>query len=137
MELSLARLLIDFGLVILIWMVQCIVYPSFRHYSRENLMQWHKRYTRSIGYIVGPLMFMQLALVIYQTIAMFSPFNLIVLMLVVLLWGITYVQFVPRHQAISQGTFDDETLTALVRKNWSRTIIWSVVFLLGLWEYVG
>lgn len=124
-----ARLLIDFGLVILIWMVQLIVYPSFLHYTRENLMRWHRRYTPAIGYIVGPLMLGQLGLALYQTGTDFTFFRTANLLMVIGLWLITYFQFVPRHQAISKGLFDATLLISLVTKNWSRTLFWTLVFL--------
>ena len=52
--------LADFGLLVLIWMVQLVVYPGFKYYQRERLLEWHARYTSRISYIVGPLMLGQL-----------------------------------------------------------------------------
>ena len=62
--ISKITLLVDIGLVVLIWMVQLIVYPSFTFYSKENLVNWHQKYTARIAVIVIPLMFLQLILVI-------------------------------------------------------------------------
>ena len=44
-------LLVDAGLVVLIWMVQLIIYPSFLHYD-NNLVEWHHKYTSRIALIV-------------------------------------------------------------------------------------
>ena len=66
MSIAVLRLGIDFGLVVLIWMIQLIVYPSFLHYTTTNLIKWHRKYTPLIGYIVGPLMLLQLGISIYQ-----------------------------------------------------------------------
>ena len=69
---DMVRLLFDFGLVILIWMVQLVVYPSFRYYKESDLMRWHERYTKAISIIVVPLMFGQLFLVILQIVEVFD-----------------------------------------------------------------
>ena len=63
-----ARLCIDFGLFILIWMVQLIVYPSFRCIDANLFSQWHDKYTGLISVFVVPLMFTQVGLVLYQFI---------------------------------------------------------------------
>jgi hypothetical protein len=54
------RQLIDFGLVVLLWLVQWIIYPSFLQVAPERLVKWHAQYTQRMGYIVMPLMFGQL-----------------------------------------------------------------------------
>ncbi len=56
------RQLIDFGLVVLLWLVQRIIYPSFMQVAPERLVEWHAQYTQQMGYIVVPLMFGQLGL---------------------------------------------------------------------------
>ncbi|MFT7429007.1 MAG: hypothetical protein ACI9IZ_001504, partial [Nonlabens sp.] len=40
--LDLLQLLVDFGLVVLIWIVQLIIYPSFLYYGSKTLNKWHK-----------------------------------------------------------------------------------------------
>ena len=67
--IEITRLLLDFGLCILIWMVQLIVYPSFLFFSDNNLFTWHKTYTKAIALIVMPLMLGQLR---YSHISGFS-----------------------------------------------------------------
>lgn len=60
MNIDLVRLLLDFGLVVLIWIVQLVIYPSLCYYQDKDLAKWHKIYTQRIGVIVGPLMIAQL-----------------------------------------------------------------------------
>ncbi len=62
MSLAIIRLLLDFGLVVLIWIIQRIVYPGFLHYSTENLVVWHRQYTSRFSAIVIPLMLAQLGI---------------------------------------------------------------------------
>ncbi|TCI85057.1 hypothetical protein [Tenacibaculum sp. M341] len=123
------QLLIDFGLVVLIWMVQLLIYPSFLFYSREQLIKWHHVYTQRLSFIVIPLMFSQLFLTVYLFfigISMSSSINLVV---VLLLWASTFSMFVPIHSNISKGNSNPEMLNRLVSINWFRTILWTLLFL--------
>ncbi|MEM8999576.1 MAG: hypothetical protein AAGB24_04875 [Bacteroidota bacterium] len=126
------RLLVDFGLVVLIWLVQLVIYPSFREYNRQNLMKWHAIYTTRVTYVVFPLMLGQLILVSIQTFQYQSLYNLLSLIIIAILWALTFALFIPLHQQISRGTFNDVTLKKLVIFNWWRTLLWSIVGSWGL-----
>jgi hypothetical protein len=39
--------LLSFGLVVLIWLVQLIIYPSFGEIERGRFLLWHAGYTRA------------------------------------------------------------------------------------------
>ncbi len=132
MTIEILRLLIDFGLLVLIWSVQRIIYPSFLHYSANELVKWHRIYTSRLTFIVLPLMFGQLAVSIYQMILKANFYSVMSFILVVLLWLSTFLQFVPLHSKISQGEVSQKILNSLVKKNWIRTILWTVLFLLSL-----
>jgi len=80
--IEISRLLLDFGLCILIWMVQLIVYPSFLFFSDNNLFTWHKTYTKAIALIVMPLMLGQLSIVIYQVFLIQNAYTLTSIVLV-------------------------------------------------------
>lgn len=123
-------LIVNSGLVVLIWMVQLIVYPSFLFYNKENLVQWHNIYTKRIAVIVVPLMLIQLVLSILNTVVSFSIINLTIALLVLFLWVFTFTSFAPVHFKISENRFQQTQLQQLVNRNWIRTIIWS--FILGL-----
>ena len=58
--IDIIRLLVDFGLLVLIWIIQLIIYPSFLFYRAKELITWHKMYTKAIALIVIPLMLGQL-----------------------------------------------------------------------------
>lgn len=129
MSISIVRLGIDFGLVVLIWMIQLIVYPSFLHYTTANLVKWHRKYTPLIGYIVGPLMLGQLGVAIYQAISEVTLYHSLSILIIAAIWILTFLQFVPIHNNISKGRISEPMLASLVRKNWSRTILWTLLFL--------
>jgi len=132
MTLVMLRLLIDFGLVVLIWIIQLIVYPSFRFYKIENLIIWHRKYTRLIGYIVGPLMLLQLGLTIFYTTQEINPINVISLLIISAIWMSTFFQFIPIHNGISKGQVTKEMLISLVNKNWLRTFLWTLLFVINI-----
>ncbi len=136
MTVELTRLLIDFGLVILIWMVQLNIYPSFRYYAREDLVQWHQKYTIGIAVIVIPLMFGQLGIYSYQLFQSQDLFPILGFTIVILQWILTFGIFVPLHNAIGQNLHNEQTLQHLVKRNWWRTLLWTGLFVWSMLEYV-
>lgn len=128
------RLLLDFGLFVLIWMVQLIVYPSFIHFSKNGLAEWHKKYTPRISFLVVPLMLGQL--MVYGALLQEAKtfYTISCFILVLLVWLVTFTIFVPRHKAITAGNYTEQTLTELVNLNWIRTVLWSALF---LWNYAA
>ena len=134
--IEITRLLLDFGLCILIWMVQLIVYPSFLFFSDNNLFTWHKTYTKAIALIVIPLMLGQLGIVIFQVFLAQNTFTLISIVLVVFLWGITLLKFAPMHQQISEGKTHLQLQKKLVQMNWIRTIIWTILFVMSSASFI-
>jgi hypothetical protein len=126
------RLLLDFGLVILIWLVQLVIYPSFLHYVKADLIRWHKKYTPRITFIVLPLMLGQLML--YGSLLQEGKtfYSIGSFVLVLMAWLLTFTVFVPRHKQITSGVYSEKTLTQLVDFNWSRTLIWTLLFLWNL-----
>lgn len=129
------RLLIDFGLVILIWIIQLIVYPSFHFYKTENLIIWHKKYTPRIGYIVGPLMLIQLGIAIYHIIQLNNIINVINLLIISVIWLFTFLKFIPIHNNISKGQVTKQMLASLVNRNWLRTVLWTLLFFLNIMDF--
>ena len=137
MDSGLLGLLVDAGLCILAWMVQLIVYPGFLYYSPPDLVKWHQKYTPRITVIVAPLMLAQLAMSVYQLILRPSTYSLISMILVVSIWLITFLWFVPIHQKIDKGITQQNDLRRLVNLSWYRTLPWTLVLLLNLANYLN
>lgn len=129
-------LLVDFGMVILIWMTQLIVYPGFSFYSEEELNDWHKRYTATISVIVIPLMSAQLLIHAYDLWVTQSMISIINAIIIALLWAITFGEAVPLHNQITRQEESLKAAKTLVHLNWYRTILWNVVFGLSLIAYI-
>jgi hypothetical protein len=129
-------LLVDVGLVVLIWMVQLIVYPSFTYYKPKNLIEWHQKYTTGIAAVVIPLMTAQLVLAIVAVFYQPNFTALSTLLIVLFLWIFTFLSFAPLHFKISEGTHNQKLLQLLIQKNWIRTFLWSSLFLFHLILYI-
>lgn len=125
--IEITRLALDVGLLVLIWMIQLIVYPSFLFYTAKELIAWHKMYTKAIALIVIPLMLGQLGIAIYQVFLVQNTYTLTSIILVVFLWGITLLKFAPMHQQISEGNTHVQLLKKLVQINWIRALIWTIL----------
>jgi hypothetical protein len=136
MKFIVLRLVLDFGLLVLIWIIQRIIYPSFLHYNKQNLIPWHKKYTARFATIVIPLMFGQLGVSLHLVNTIPNLYTFASLGLVVLVWGVTFLQFVPIHSSISRGDTSEELLTTLVSRNWVRTILWTLLFITSTLYYM-
>ncbi|WP_299219189.1 hypothetical protein [uncultured Aquimarina sp.] len=132
MDFTVVRLLFDFGLLILIWIVQLIIYPSFKHFQKQDLIKWHSVYAVRIGLIVMPLMIGQLLMNVIFTFWFSNFYSFISLILVALVWSSTFLQFVPMHSRISDGKFDSKFINRLINLNWLRTFLWTTIFLYSL-----
>jgi hypothetical protein len=136
MSILIWRLLIDFGLVILIWMIQLIVYPSFVRFTEKDLMGWHSSYSERITIIVLPLMVSQLGLIMWQIVTVQSFYSLASALLVSVVWAFTFFQAVPLHNKIQNGVDVKQSVQRLVKANWNRTIIWTLLFIGSLLKVI-
>ena len=126
------RMIVDFGLVILIWMVQLIVYPGFSFYKDKDLLKWHSCYTPRITMLVAPLMFIQMGIAAYLLVFDYSLLNLIYTLLILSTWVSTFMYFVPLHQNIERQTALETSVKKLIIGNWLRTFQWTLIFIYGL-----
>ncbi|MEO1436770.1 MAG: hypothetical protein AAFV80_14625, partial [Bacteroidota bacterium] len=104
--LSLARLLLDFGCVVMIWMVQLVVYPAFLYFAKADLFRWHERYTGLVTLVVFPLMTGQLIVFGLQFWQMINWYTLLSGIIIAGLWGSTFLYFVPLHGTITLEHYD-------------------------------
>ena len=123
-------LVIDFGLVVLIWMVQLVIYPSFCYYDDARLKRWHQKYTRQVTYIVLPLMVGQVIWHANMLWGQFDVAGITQFAMILVVWGLTFFKAVPLHNKIDRDDQPLATAILLVRWNWPRTVLWSLVFIL-------
>jgi hypothetical protein len=131
-QLMTCRVINDFGLFVLIWLVQLIIYPSFEFTAASRFASWHLKYTGLITVFVVPLMFAQVGLLAWENSLFFSWKSATGAILVVSCWLVTFTLSVPTHSKLQAIGNDLETVRWLVLTNWPRTICWSLVLLLSL-----
>jgi hypothetical protein len=126
--------LVDFGMCVVLWLVQLIIYPSFLRIEPSQLTAWHQAYTFRVSFIIVPLLFAQLGLATFAAITQRAALDLIVLALVLLCWTLTFFVSVPLHNKLAQGDLSETTRRRLIRTNWPRTILWTSIFVIGLYS---
>ncbi|MFT6165867.1 MAG: hypothetical protein ACJASF_000550 [Vicingaceae bacterium] len=136
MKIEIARVLVDFGAVVLIWMVQLIIYPSFLYFSDKDLMKWHVPYTKRVTFIVAPIMFIQSGIIAYQIFNKFNWLHLLSSIICGLLWLLTFFEAVPLHQKIDLGKEVKLAALMLVQINKKRTALWTVLFIISICQII-
>ena len=130
------RLAVDAGMFILIWLVQLLIYPSFRHLSADRFPGWHETHGRRIGVVVVPLMIVQLGLALVQSVQAPTVVHLAGLVLILVAWIGTFTLSVPCHRRLGRVGKDEDTIERLIFTNWLRTAAWTGVFVSSLWAVV-
>lgn len=122
----------DTGMLVVLWMAQLVIYPSFLRVEVRELLAWHKKYTFRVSFIIMPLMFTQLGSAIMFAIYEGRLIDWLALALILICWALTFFVSVPLHRKIDQGACEQDLRHRLIATNWPRTVLWSAIFFLGL-----
>jgi hypothetical protein len=128
MSLVEASRLLSFGLVVLIWLVQVIIYPAFADVSADRFARWHAGYTRAVTWIVAPLMLSQAALLSWLMVVRPSRPVVMATVAVGVAWFWTFAVAVPCHDRLQEDGLDRAVVTRLISANWVRTVAWTLAF---------
>jgi len=120
---------VDWAMVVIVWLVQLVIYPGFRRISKERFASWHGRYLKIAGYVIAPLMIVQLAFAIEDFVSTgeWMSRESLYASLVLLTWIVTFRIFVPIHGSLQDRGPDGRIVGQLVTANWIRTFLWSVI----------
>ena len=119
--------------VTLAWLVQGVIYPTFRFVNHDAFEKYHSWYTSRITLFVAPLMIGQLLLHSFELVQ-FPDFGSITSMaLILLVWGITGIGAVPAHARLGNEGKDELVISRLLRVNLVRTLLWTAVPLVHWW----
>lgn len=129
--------LVAFGLVVLIWIVQLVIYPSFDAIAPDRFLRWHAGYTRAVTWVVAPLMLGQLIAMGWLLFARPGPWAALAALMVAIAWVATFTLAVPAHERLGEVGLDRGIVAHLVVTNWIRTIAWTLAFLLLTMEAWG
>ena len=118
--------IIDLIFVYLIWVVQLIIYPSFKFISAEQFKKWHNKYCIRVGFFVLPLMLAQLlagATNLYNDNEWFS------FLIVSLTWISTFFISAPIHNKLKIIGKSDQFIDKLIITNWLRVFLWTTLLI--------
>ena len=133
-ELSIARNIFDFGIVMMVWLAQVIMYPSLAHIDEYSFVTWHKKYASRIAFFVIPLLCGQAIIVAILIYCGSGILEFLSAAIIALCWASTFGLSVPCHAKLQRSGKDLSVIRRLVRTNLIRTILWTIVFALGLWQ---
>lgn len=113
----------------IIWMVQVAIYPLLSRLEGGVFHDYHSRYMNRVTFVIAPSMLLEAvscAACLY--LGDWRDF-LVPTILLGIIWASTAFIQVPQH-----GKLAPETVPALVRSNWIRTIAWSArLIILATW----
>ena len=117
---------VSWGLFILIWLVQIIIYPGLARIPFNDFVNYHKWYATRITIVVLPLMICEVIIAIAWLLVQDNSFYPIVAGgLIILVWCSTFTLQVPIHKSLRAGK-DKSKIRRLVVTNWVRTVAWSL-----------
>ena len=131
MNYILFNIIINSILVGVILMTQFINYPLFKS-IKSDFTNYHKKYTERMGYVVAPLMVIELILVTY--IILHHKENLFVIFIFLLtniIWASTFFIQVPIHNTLSKKK-EKNKIIKLNKSNYIRTICWILKLIISI-----
>jgi hypothetical protein len=123
----------------ILWFVQVVHYPLFQAVPAASFVGYEQLHTSRTGLLVAPLMLAELATAAALAFLAWgqeagaqrdafagndAPLLFLNLVLLTVLWAVTFLVQVPHHEALSKG-FDAARIQSLVDGNWLRTLLWS------------
>ncbi|HHD63413.1 MAG TPA: hypothetical protein ENK96_03390 [Desulfobulbaceae bacterium] len=121
------QLIVDSALLVLIWLVQLIIYPSLGYTEKQTFIFWHDRYSRIIALIVIPLVLIQAGVEVIHF--MQQDVRTLRILLLSLIWLFTFFVATPVHYQLHCRGKNKSTIKWLDRSNWLRTISWTIIFM--------
>ncbi|MBJ04569.1 MAG: hypothetical protein CMP65_01530 [Flavobacteriales bacterium] len=125
MNLELYNLILNSILTGIIITTQIVTYPLLKYVNRDFTL-FHQKYVSRIGFIVAPIMVLELTVVGKMVIDDFyNPLIKLLAFFTILIWLSTFFIQVPIHKQLSKGK-NLTRLKILIASNWIRTIGWSL-----------
>ena len=120
------NLAVSWGLFVLIWLVQIIIYPGLLRIPSKEFVNYHSWYTIRITAIVLPLMIGEVIITVgWLILDKVTIFSAVAAFFVVFIWLSTFTLQVPIHKQLQSGK-DKTLIRRLVKTNWIRTVAWSM-----------
>lgn len=118
---------VDVAMAAVSWLILLCTYPDFARWRREGFAEAHDAYARRVGWVVGPLLVLQLL----GHLAAASSGRWQGLPLVAACWALTALWSVPCHRRLRDEGPDSPALASLIRSHAWRTALWSLLALVS------
>jgi hypothetical protein len=115
---------VDFAMAAVAWLILLCTYPDFARWRAEGFAAAHDAYTRKVGWVVGPLLGLQMAGHLAAA-ALGDAYSGLVL--VVVSWALTAGWSVPCHRRLREEGPASPALAGLIRSHAWRTAVWSLL----------
>ncbi len=131
MRLLLLQLACALSMTGIIWFVQVVHYPLFASVGSSGFSLYEAEHARRTGWVVGPLMCLELASALLFLLPRFRPAAISAgaawggFALVLVLWLSTGLIQVPLHNRLAAG-YDTAVVSKLIATNWIRTVAWTL-----------
>lgn len=104
----------------IIWMVQVAIYPLLSRLEGDVFHDYHARYMNRVTFVIAPLMLLEaVTCAVCLYLGDWRDF-IIPTILLAGIWASTAFIQVPQH-----GRLTPESVPAIVRSNWIRTLAWT------------
>jgi hypothetical protein len=110
------------------------MYPCLAHIEKNDLVAWHKAYCTRKSYFEVPLLCGQAVTVGVLIYLDPDMRNTLSAMIILLCWLSTFGLSVPCHNQLQEAGKDLSVIRKLVWTNLIRTLLWSIVFMIGVWK---
>jgi len=130
MNLVLFNIIVSTILTTIILVTQFVNYPLFK-YVYKDFSTFHQKYVTRIGYIVAPIMVLELIITTTMLLQDFDDsLKKISALLVILIWLSTFFIQVPIHNQLSLS--NKLNLNLLVYSNWIRVVCWILKLIISI-----
>ena len=119
---------IDFAMLVFLWLVQIIIYPSFKKISKESIFSWHKSYQTRVSIIMSPIMLLQMYQITFDVFHTISSITIIRFLLLLVSWLLTIAVSVPLHRKIENNKDLEYSIDRLIKTNLPRTFTWTTIY---------
>ena len=127
--LFLVQLLATAMMTGIIWFVQIVHYPLFGKIPPEGFVAYERSHTVRTGWVVAPLMLLELATAVWLLVAGVPPAGeyayLAAFGSLLLIWASTFLIQVPLH-GILEHRHDHRAVQLLSLTNWIRSLLWTI-----------
>lgn len=114
-KIDVVQIAVSGALFSLIWLVQLLIYPSFK-LAKDNFDVCMVHHQNRISWVVIPLM-------ICELVVTFLQMDLILIGIVAMVWISTAFIQVPLHKRLLKSR---EHVEMLIQTNWIRTFLWTL-----------